>query len=199
MDVVKKGTSLRSMVLYGFKRLDLSWSALAVAAGLAMVAAGCAASDDVPSIERQAQEINRVVMCPVCPGESIDQSQHPLAVQMRAIVAEKLGDGWTAQQIKKLFVESYGPSVLLEPPSEGVNLMVWLIPPAAIAVAALVLYLVLRSMLRSQTARREDGAQEAELSEAERAAYFSRIEATLNGGAAAEVDELPSGHKARPT
>ena len=94
---------------------------------LLIVGMGCEYSEETPEIEKRAQEINSVVMCPVCPGESIDQSQHPLAVQMRNIVVEELENGMNETQIKNYFVDAYGPSVLLEPPTSGINIWVWLV------------------------------------------------------------------------
>ena len=133
----------------------------------------------MPPLERRAQEIGKGVMCPVCPGESIDQSQNKLSAQMRAIVVEKLEQGWTEEQIQAFFVERYGPSVLLEPPNEGFNLIVWLVPPVGLALALAAVYLVLRTRLRAQTLA-DEGNEEADwLSEEERAKYFSRIDAAL--------------------
>ena len=147
--------------------------------GFAVLINGCVSGEEIPPLERSAQEINKVVMCPVCPGESIDQSQHPLAVQMRAIVAEKLEEGSTAGQIKAYFVERYGPSVLLEPPREGLNLLVWLVPPAGLAAVAVLLYLTLRLMLRSKPVDREGAVAALRLSEEERTRYARLIEASL--------------------
>ena len=96
---------------------------------LAVAVVACSATYEVPDLERRAQQINKSVMCPVCPGESIDQSQHPLSVQMRAAVDEKLGEGWSDGQVREFFVERYGPAVLLEPPAEGAHLVAWLVPP----------------------------------------------------------------------
>ena len=76
---------------------------------LLIVGMGCEYSEETPEIEKRAQEINSVVMCPVCPGESIDQSQHPLAVQMRNIVVEELENGMNETQIKNYFVDYYFP------------------------------------------------------------------------------------------
>ena len=157
-----------------------------------VIAMGCAYGDDIPANEQLAQEIGKGVMCPVCPGESIDQSQHPLAVQMRAIVADKLEEGWTAPQIRSYFVESYGPSVLLEPPSSGINRAVWLVPPAAIAVAAVVLFLTLRLMVRPETAGDGEAASSRKLTDEERAIYLARIEEARgreDGGLPGEFDE----------
>ncbi len=70
-------------------------------------------------LEQVAQGLYEVILCPVCPGESIARSQNPLAVQMRTIVIERLTEGWSGQRIKDFFVERYGASVLLKSPTEG--------------------------------------------------------------------------------
>lgn len=149
-------------------------------ATIAIVALACTgdARSDVPELEQQAYSLNQAIMCPVCPGESIDQSQNPLAVQMRAIVLDKLTTGWSDQQIKDFFVERYGPSVLLAPPTEGISLAAWIVPPAAIVGAVIALLLALRWMRRSQeVARAGEGSA---LTAGERKEYFQRIEAALD-------------------
>ena len=125
-------------------------TAVFAAVVLASLAAfGCAAVDGgrgAPELERRAHELNKTVMCPLCPGESIDQSQNPLSVQMRAVVSEKIAAGWTDDQIREFFVERYGPSVLMEPPAEGFGLAAWIVPPVAVAVAVAALLAALRWM-----------------------------------------------------
>ena len=150
----------------------------------------CASDEELPILEARAQEINKTVMCPVCPGESIDQSQHPRAKAMRGVVGEKLAEGSTNDEIRDFFVERYGQSVLLEPPREGLNLLVWVVPPLGILAAALALYLVLRMAVRSSS--RTDGTSNdmADLTEAERDDYFRRIEAAL----ASDSDGEPLSH-----
>ena len=155
-------------------RASISWLVVAVI-GLAVVA--CSATYEVPDLERRAQQINKSVMCPVCPGESIDQSQHPLSVQMRAAVDEKLGEGWSDGQVREFFVERYGPAVLLEPPAEGAHLVAWLVPPLGLALALAALYMVVRLMARP----RSRPAASEEMTAAERDEYVARIEAALEG------------------
>ena len=127
-------------------------------------------------------------MCPVCPGESIDQSQNTLAGQMRVIVREKLEQGWEEGEIKAFFVERYGPSVLLEPPTQGLSLVVWLLPPVAVVTAGLTLYLVLRLMRQTPHASKELVGGQAFSSNAERDEYFRRVEEAgdLDGGVIAD-------------
>ena len=152
--------------------------AVALMIGVAL-ALGCVTVTDsgVPEMERRAAALNKSLMCPVCPGESIDQSQNALAVQMREIVDEKLALGWSEREIKDFFVERYGPSVLMEPPSEGFSVAAWIVPPLAFALAIASLLLTLRWMRRISE-RSEDGETEDE----ERARYVRRLEDATRGG-----------------
>ena len=142
------------------------------------------ASRDVPELEQRAYNLNQAIMCPVCPGESIDQSQNPLAVQMRAIVIDKLTEGWSGQEIKQFFVERYGPSVLLAPPAVGISLTAWIVPPVAILAASLALLGALRRMRRSSNSGGAASVDSRALTTWERERYFREIEEAL------ELDEL---------
>lgn len=110
---------------------------------------GCTTEPGLSELERSAQELNKQIMCPVCPGESIDQSQHPLAVQMKGIISERLDSGWSPVQIKDYLADRYGDSVLLDPPMKGMNLLLWVVPVIGIGLTVIFLYLILRRM-RSQ-------------------------------------------------
>ena len=100
-----------------------------------------ACSFEALSPQEQAQSIDRRLMCPVCPAETIDQSQADLAIQMRELVREKLRAGETESEILDFFVDRYGTSVLAEPPAEGFNILVWIVPPLAL-VGGLALVLL---------------------------------------------------------
>lgn len=88
--------------------------------------------------EAEAQAIDRMLMCPVCPAQTIDQTEVPLAKQMRAQVRELLASGATRKEVLDWFAapERYGPGVLAEPPRSGYNLIAWIVP-GVIVVAAL--------------------------------------------------------------
>ncbi len=132
-------------------RLRIAWPVAllgALALGLAIAACG---SEVQPSLEERAKSIDSSLICPVCPGETIDQAQVELAHQMRAIVREKLADGWSREQVQQFFVDRYGESVLAAPPKEGFNLVVWVVPLAVAAAAFVLLTFVIRAMRRGGT------------------------------------------------
>jgi cytochrome c-type biogenesis protein CcmH len=105
-----------------------------------------AQSGDLPYNEMEAQAIDRMLMCPVCPAETIDQAQVELARQMQQTVRDMLAAGKSREAILSFFVARYGPGVLAAPPKSGFNLVAWIFP-AVVAVAGLAAaWLVLRSM-----------------------------------------------------
>ena len=114
-----------------------------------------------PYDEAEAQALDRMLMCPVCPAESIDQAQVPLARQMRRQVREMLAAGAGRTEILDWFAERYGPSVLAAPPKTGRNLLAWTLPVAGVLAALLAGLLTLRAMTgrnRDDTAAAAAGA-----------------------------------------
>lgn len=116
-----------------------------------------ACSGQEPSLEEQAYSIDRSLICPVCPGETIDQAQVELAAQMREIVRERLAAGWSREQILQFFVDRYGERVLAAPPKKGFNLVAWVVPIAVGAGGVLLLAFVIRAMRRAGQTRQGDG------------------------------------------
>ena len=100
--------------------------------------------------EAEAQAIDRMLMCPVCPAQTIDQTEVPLAKQMRAQVREMLASGATRDEVLAWFAapERYGPSVLAEPPRSGFYLIAWIVPGAVVVAAIGGGLLTLRAMRR---------------------------------------------------
>jgi cytochrome c-type biogenesis protein CcmH len=96
--------------------------------------------------EAESHAINQMIMCPVCPAETIDQAQVPIARQMRQIVREMLAEGASREEILDFFAQRYGQDILAAPPKSGFNLVAWVFPVAGVAAALVVGLLVLRSM-----------------------------------------------------
>ena len=159
-----------------------SITAVAVATAVLMLAAACMSTTYVPALELRATELNKAIMCPICPGESIDQAQNTLALQMRGIVRDKLADGETEDQIKRFFVERYGPSVLLEPPRRGFSLTAWVVPPVAVAAGVALFFLALRVMKRPARGRGGGDAAHEPVSNDGLEQYYARIEAVIGEG-----------------
>ena len=96
--------------------------------------------------EKEAQSIDRMLLCPVCPAETIDQAQVPLARQMRTLVREMLAQGADRREILDFFSDRYGLDVLAAPPKSGVNLLAWVLPAALILAALGGGFVIIRAM-----------------------------------------------------
>ncbi len=89
--------------------------------------------DDVNAVAKQ-------LYCPVCENIPLDACGTAACEQWRGIIREKLQDGWSEDQIKQYFVAQYGDRVLAEPPRQGFNWLVYLVPVAVFAGGGYLLY-----------------------------------------------------------
>jgi cytochrome c-type biogenesis protein CcmH len=94
-----------------------------------------------PAMEGRARDLSRELRCMVCQNQSIDDSEAPLARDLRLLVRERLSKGDSDQQVLDFLVSRYGEFVLLRPPLKLHTLLLWALPPAAL-VAGLIGLLV---------------------------------------------------------
>jgi cytochrome c-type biogenesis protein CcmH len=100
----------------------------------ALVLAGPAgASEARPS----AAELESELVCPVCES-TLDTSNAPVAIRMKAFIRERIAAGDTKSEIKAALVDQFGPAVLAVPPKRGFELVAWLLPLAGLALGAVV-------------------------------------------------------------
>jgi len=93
-----------------------------------------------PNLEARARELSRELRCMVCQNQSIDDSEAPLARDLRLLVRERLTKGDTDQQVLDFLVARYGEFVLLKPPLEGRTIILWTLPPLALLAGAIGLF-----------------------------------------------------------
>ncbi len=119
--------------------------ALICAATLAAAPAGALAAGppktNLPDVEDE-------VMCPVC-GTALNLSASPQADRERAFIRREIAAGRTKDQIKAELVAQYGSEVLAEPPKSGFDLTAWIVPGAAILLAAIAIAIGLRRWRRA--------------------------------------------------
>ena len=105
------------------------------------------------SIDDQVKEIAYLLMCPVCQGQSVGESNSNLAHDMRDIIRKQLEEGKSKEEILAYFVNSYGESILASPPPKGINWLLWLLPGVAIVFGGLGIILFL---YKSQSNKNDD-------------------------------------------
>lgn len=94
-----------------------------------------------PAQEARARNLSRELRCMVCQNQSIDDSDAPLARDLRLLVRERIAAGSTDQQVMDFLVARYGEFVLLKPRVEGQTLILWLIPPLVLIGGGVALWL----------------------------------------------------------
>jgi cytochrome c-type biogenesis protein CcmH len=97
-----------------------------------------------PALEARARHISSELRCMVCQNESIDDSAAPLAHDIRVLVRQRLVKGDTDQQVIDYLVARYGEFVLLKPRFELRTLLLWGLPPAALLLGALGIFIAMR-------------------------------------------------------
>ena len=100
------------------------------------------ASDSV--LEARTTALAAELRCPVCQGNSIQDSPSELAQQMRDLIRDQLRAGKTPDEVRAYFVDKYGEWILLSPKAEGLNLIVYVVPLVAVLVGGLVVWRTVR-------------------------------------------------------
>jgi len=81
-----------------------------------------------PKYELRARNISKNVRCMVCQNQSIDESTAPLAKDLRILIRDKIKEGKKDEEIYKFLTDRYGDFILLKPPLNSKNLILWLLP-----------------------------------------------------------------------
>jgi len=113
-----------------------------------------------PALEARARDISKHLRCLVCQNQSIDDSDAPLAHDLRVLVRERLKAGDSDAQIDAFLVQRYGDFVLLRPPIQSDTWLLWFGPAVLLAIGAGASALWLR--------RRQNVAAQTPLTEQER-------------------------------
>ena len=93
-----------------------------------------------PALEARARDLSRELRCMVCQNQSIDDSEAPLARDLRLLVRERIAAGDSDAQVMDFLVARYGEFVLLKPRLKPHTLLLWLLPPLALAGGGLALW-----------------------------------------------------------
>jgi cytochrome c-type biogenesis protein CcmH len=97
-----------------------------------------------PVLEARARDLSRELRCMVCQNQSIDDSEAPLAKDLRVLVRERLTKGDSDRQVLDFLVARYGEFVLLKPPLELHTLLLWGVSPAVLLAGMVALFVMAR-------------------------------------------------------
>jgi cytochrome c-type biogenesis protein CcmH len=108
---------------------------LALALAALLLAAPAAASESHPT----QGELESDLMCPICAGETLAQSDTAPAQRIKAYIASRIAAGATKSQIKDELVTQWGQRILAAPPRHGFNLLAWVLPLVGVVGGAGIL------------------------------------------------------------
>jgi cytochrome c-type biogenesis protein CcmH len=108
-----------------------------------------------PILEARARALSKQLRCMVCQNESIDESNAPLAHDLRVLVRDRLKQGDSDRQVLDFLVARYGEFVLLRPRLHWRTAILWFGPPGLLLGGAIVLLLIARRRRRAQSSAPE--------------------------------------------
>jgi cytochrome c-type biogenesis protein CcmH len=104
---------------------------------------------DDPVKEARARELSKELRCMVCQNQSIDDSDAPLARDLRLLVRERIASGDSDSQVIDFLVARYGEFVLLKPRFNPHTVLLWLLPPLALMGGGIALWVYSRRRERA--------------------------------------------------
>lgn len=118
-----------------------------------------------PVLEARARELSKVLRCPVCQGENIDESNAPVSRDLRLFLRERLVAGDSDERVIEAVTDRFGEFVLFEPRATGGNLILWLAGPLMLLVAAFIGWRFMRGLRAVEPAAPLSDAERARLEE----------------------------------
>lgn len=105
----------------------ITWIILAVLLLISLIPGSASAQGSDPT-DDDVNAVAKQLYCPVCENIPLDACGTQACEQWRGIIRDRLAEGWTEDQIKDYFVAQYGDRVLAEPPRQGFNWIVYIVP-----------------------------------------------------------------------
>jgi cytochrome c-type biogenesis protein CcmH len=136
--------------------MQAAWRSVLIVMALALSQAALAVQPDevLPNaaLEQRARQISGGLRCLVCQNQSIDDSDAPLAKDLRVLVRERLVAGDSDAAVQDFVVARYGDFVLLRPPFDGRTLVLWAAPFLVLLAGLAFVWRRGRGMARPVTA-----------------------------------------------
>lgn len=129
----------------------------------------------IPS-DDQVNAIAKNMYCPVCENTPLDQCGTLACQQWREEIRDKLTEGWTEQEIYDYFALKFGDRVLAVPPREGLNWLIYILPPVLFLIGIVVLFRGFQSWRQPVESLAEDGPEASSSADGE---YTNQIEQEL--------------------
>jgi cytochrome c-type biogenesis protein CcmH len=131
-------------------------------------------------LNERTHKVGGLLRCPVCQGLSVADSPAEMAVNMKGQVRDLLSRGYTEEQILQYFERSYGQFVLLRPKFQGVNVLVWVLPIAALLIGFAVVFAKMKKLSAEPAAVASNAPAEAQPASDD--PYLAQVRELVSGG-----------------
>ena len=145
-----------------------AWALVAVAL-LGLLSFASLDTDNTVDPGERAEALNDLFACPTCDGQSVAESNAGVAATIRQFIRDEIAAGATDTDIRNALVNSYGTEVLLNPPSDGVATLVWMLPVLVLTAGVAVVTVTVRRSSGSADPTAADERLVAELLDQQRA------------------------------
>lgn len=104
-----------------------------------------------PAQEARAEALQKEFRCPVCQGQSLEDSNAPLAADLRRLIRQRIVAGDSDEEIAQFLARRYGNFILMQPPFEISTYFLWLMPGLVLISGAVVAtFVVIRARKRPE-------------------------------------------------
>lgn len=112
---------------------------------------GCFYNQQTNLTENEIRYLNleTKIKCPICPAETIAESNTKIAKDLKNFIKTKIDDGWSDKKITEFLVSKYGIEILASPEKKGIGLFLWIIP-IIILVIAFITFIILYFNVREK-------------------------------------------------
>lgn len=100
---------------------------------------------DGAALDQLTAQVAAQLRCPVCRNQSVLESSATLSQEMQREIRRRLAAGDSPAEVKQYFVSRYGEWILLQPPAEGINLLVYILPALALLAGLVLAWRQIRS------------------------------------------------------
>lgn len=115
-----------------------------------------------PALEARARALTHQLKCVVCQNQTVDDSDAPLAKDLRVLVRERIMAGDSDEEVLAFIVARYGKFVLLSPPLEGDTIALWFGPVVLLIVGLGLAFFYVRRLNRDVPANAPLSSSEEE-------------------------------------
>jgi len=92
-------------------------------------------------LELRARDISKNIRCMTCQNQSIDESDAPLAKDLRILVRDLIKKGYQDKEIYNYLTDRYGDFILLKPPLKTSTYALWLLPIIFLIIGIFIIYI----------------------------------------------------------